>query len=625
MGAGGHRQPVGMPLLSPLPYDTMKFKRPKMVDLGDQIPCGHCLPQWLRTLGEKWLGLHALNVAHEHIEDDWDEGSKENFFLLACRYLNLHYDLEGLENIPTEGPCVIVSNHPHGMSDGLMFGDIAMKVRQDVRVVVNEFLHCVRGMRPYQITVDVYGGEAAKRANMAGMREILRWLRDGHCILVFPSGSAATFSFKDGHVIDDPWQANIASIIRKTGATVVPMHISGRTGIFFQVVSAISRGLRSNFLAREILRDGRMRHTIKLGAPIPASTIAGLPDDEALSDYLRLRSMLLRYHRAARELEPPKQTEQQPIAESESPDVLQAEIDSLPEDDLCYSSECNPLCVYATEAQRIPHLLREIGIQRERIFRSVSEGTGQALDLDEFDRHYVHLIMWDRNERRIAGAYRIGRTDKIFAEHGGMRGVYNSLFFRFSKKIQKVLAQGLEMGRAFIAPDYQRLPASLDTLWMGIGRYLNKHPEYRYLYGNVTVSQDYSPASRSLMLTYLQRNCMHPEYASEVRAKYPPTGMELASEDARLLDKAVPDLKSLAALINALEGNERNIPVLLKQYLRLGGSMLSFGIDVNFGCTLDCMVIVPLENTPDRMRRRYQGEEYAHADSPSPPTPPPAP
>ena len=146
-----------------------------MADLADQIKGGHKLPQWLINWGERKLGLHALNVAHAHIEDDWEAGSTDNFFKLACKYLSLNYDLEGLENIPKEGPCVIVSNHPHGMSDGLMFGDIAMRVRDDVRIVVNEWLHCVRGMRPYQIKVDVYGGEEAKRANMAGMREILKW------------------------------------------------------------------------------------------------------------------------------------------------------------------------------------------------------------------------------------------------------------------------------------------------------------------------------------------------------------------------------------------------------------------------------------------------------------------
>ena len=598
----------------------MKFKRPKMVDLRDQIKGGHKLPQALLTWAEKRLGLHSLNVAHEHIEDDWDAGSKDNFFKLACHYLNLLYDLEGLENIPKEGPCVVVSNHPHGMSDGIMFGDVVMKVREDVRIVVNEFLHCVRGMRPYEITVDVYGGEAAKRANMAGMREILRWLKAGHCILVFPSGSAATYSRKDGRVIDDPWQENISTIIRKTNATVVPMHIAGRTGIFFQVVSMIARGLRSNFLPREIMRDGRMRHRISLGPAILPASYNARETDAALSDYFRLRSMLLRYtEQPAASKTHAALAQAQPLAESESAEILQQEIDSLPEECLCYRSDNSPLCVYAAEAQHIPHMLREIGIQRERTFRNVGEGTGSPCDLDDCDPYYVHLIMWDHEAGRLAGAYRMGRTDKV-QENMGMKGIYNSAFFRFSKKIQRILSIGLEMGRAFITPEYQRLAASLDTLWMGIGRYLNKHPEYRYLYGTVSISQEYSRATRSLILSFLQQNCMEPELAREVHAYFPPKELGLLSEDARLLPTAVPDVRALSALVSEMERGERGIPVLLKQYLRLGGRMVSFGIDESFGGTLDCLVVVPLDNTPERIRQRYRGKEYCAAH-PAPPRP----
>lgn len=591
----------------------MNFKRPKMIDLRDQIKGGHKLPQAFIAWGEKRLGLHALNVAHERIDDDLDAGSSDNFFRLACKHLHLHYDLQGLEHIPAEGACVIVANHPHGMSDGLMFGDVVMRVRSDVRIVVNEFLHCVRGMRPYEITVDVYGGEAAKRANMAGMREILRWLRAGHCIMVFPSGSAATFSWQDKRVIDDPWQENIASLIRKTGATVVPMHISGRTGIFFQAVSMVARPLRPNFLPREILRDMRTHHSISLGPAIPPAAYASKETDSALSDYFRLRSMLLRYEDEAAAPAAAPGAAQQPLAESPTAEALQAEINKLPEECLCHKSNVTPLCVYATEAERIPLLLREIGIQRERTFRNVGEGTGTPCDLDEYDSHYVHLIMWDTEAKRIAGAYRIGRTDQILAAKSGIKGLYNAAFFRFSKKLQRVLAHGLEMGRAFITPEYQRLAASLDTLWKGIGGYLNKHPEYRYLYGTVSISREYTPASRSLILSYLRTRCMHPELTHEARAYYPPSKLGLFSEDERLLDSAVPDIKALNATVSEIENGQRGIPVLLKQYLRLGGQMLAFGIDDSFGGTLDCLVLMNLDDTPDAQRRRYRGKEYCEA------------
>ena len=580
-----------------------------MVALADQIAGGHKLPEWLLTWGEKRLGLHALNVAHEKIENDWDAGSKDNFFRLACKYLSLNYDITGLENIPKEGACVVVCNHPHGMSDGLMFGDVVMKVRQDVRIVVNEFLHCVRGMRPYQITVDVYGGEAAKRANMAGMREILRWLRDGHCILVFPSGSAATFSWQDKGIIDDPWQENITAIIRKTQATTVPMYISGHTGMFFQALSVVAKGLRANFLPREILRDGRMRHKISLGAAIPPSVYESKPTDAALTDYLRLRSLLLRYNQQESKVATPALASPQEIEASASAETLQEEIDNLPEECLCYKSDNSPLVVYAAEVQHIPHLLREIGIQRERTFRNVGEGTGKPCDLDEYDAWYVHLVMWDRQEKRLAGAYRIGRTDLIVKEKG-FKGIYNAAYFRFSAKIRKILSQGLEMGRAFITPEYQRLAASLDTLWMGIGRYLNKHPEYRYFYGTVSISQDYTTASRSLILSHLQRFCMNEELKQEVKAYYPPTELGLRPEDTRLLDAAAPDIRALSALVSELEADGKGIPVLLKQYHRLGGRMVSFGIDKDFGGTLDCLVVVNLNDTPERIRQRYRGKNY---------------
>ena len=589
----------------------MKFKRPKMVDLADEIAVGRHMPGFVLEAAERWLGLHALNVAHEHIDDDWDAGSKENFFRLACRYLSLNYDLEGLENIPTEGPCIIVSNHPHGMSDGLMFGDIVMKRREDIRIVVNEFLRCVRGMRPYEITVDVYGGEAAKRANMAGMREMLHWLKEGHCLLVFPSGSAATFSLKDRHVVDDPWQQNIAVLVLKTGAVVVPMHISGRTGLFFQAVSMFSRSLRANFLPREILRDGRMRHTIRLGAPIPPTTYAGM-DPERLNAYMRLRSMLLRYRLTTADASREKNQQRvlQPIAAAESPEALCEEISSLPPDCLCYTSENTPLRVYAARAEQIPLLMREIGVQRERTYRSVGEGAGLERDLDRWDAHYTHLIMWDSQAGCLAGAYRIGRTDQILEKYG-VNGIYNSSFFHFRPQFLRMISQGLEMGRAFVTPEYQRQAASLDTLWMGIGRFLNKNQQYKYLYGTVSISAEYSLASRALMYTYLRQSCMDTKLSGEIRALNPPTNLDLRSEDARLVPAALPDVRALTAMVSELEGGT-GIPVLLRQYLRLGGKMVSFGIDEDFGGTLDCFVVVELSKTPERARRRYRGKEYAN-------------
>ena len=576
------------------------------MDLGEHVPGGKKLPQWLLGIGERLLGFHEFNVAHSRIEEEQEAGCTDNFFKLACKHLPLNYEVKGLENIPAEGPCVIVSNHPHGMSDGLMIGDIAMKVRSDIRIVVNEFLHCVRGMRPYQITVDVYGGEEAKRANMAGMREILRWLKDGHCLIIFPSGSAASWSPQDGRVIDDPWQANMATIIRKTAATVVPMHFSGENGRLFQLVTRICKEKRSALLAREIKRDTKTLHQVRVGKPIAASRLELLPNDSDLSDFLRLNSMMLRYSdKAANAVEATR--ELAPIEDCVSPDLLQQEIDSLPvEEHLIYSNKSTGLQIYNAQGKQIPHLLKEIGVQREITFRAVGEGSGTACDIDEYDQFYDHLIMWDPAERRIAGAYRMGRTDEIVIARGST-GIYNSEFFTLGNEFVNFVKNGLEMGRAFITAPYQKHPASLDTLWMGIGRFIVKHPQYRYLYGTVSVSSDYTVRSRALIHEYLKCHCMNKSLAEHVQAKTPPQKMDLFSEDARLIPTALSDLRLLSAMISDLEPDGRSLPVLLRQYLRLGGSMVSFNVDSEFGDTLDCLVIVDLKNAPERLMNRYFG------------------
>lgn len=578
----------------------------KIMDLGEHVPGGKKLPQWLLGIGERLLGFHEFNVAHSRIEEEQEAGCTDNFFKLACKHLPLNYEVKGLENIPAEGPCVIVSNHPHGMSDGLMIGDIAMKVRSDIRIVVNEFLHCVRGMRPYQITVDVYGGEEAKRANMAGMREILRWLKDGHCLIIFPSGSAASWSPQDGRVIDDPWQANMATIIRKTAATVVPMHFSGENGRLFQLVTRICKEKRSALLAREIKRDTKTLHQVRVGKPIAASRLELLPNDSDLSDFLRLNSMMLRYSdKAANAVEATR--ELAPIEDCVSPDLLQQEIDSLPvEEHLIYTNKSTGLQIYNAQGKQIPHLLKEIGVQREITFRAVGEGSGTACDIDEYDQFYDHLIMWDPAERRIAGAYRMGRTDEIVIARGST-GIYNSEFFTLGNEFVNFVKNGLEMGRAFITAPYQKHPASLDTLWMGIGRFIVKHPQYRYLYGTVSVSSDYTVRSRALIHEYLKCHCMNKSLAEHVQAKTPPQKMDLFSEDARLIPTALSDLRLLSAMISDLEPDGRSLPVLLRQYLRLGGSMVSFNVDSEFGDTLDCLVIVDLKNAPERLMNRYFG------------------
>ena len=215
--------------------------------------------------------------------------------------------------------------------------------------------------------------------------------------------------------------------------------------------------------------------------------------------------------------------------------------------------------------------------------------------------------MWDPAKKQLAGAYRMGRTDDIVTSRGSM-GIYNSEFFTLGNQFVNHVKNGLEMGRAFITAPYQKHPASLDTLWMGIGRFVLKYPQYRYLYGTVSVSSDYTVRSRTLIHEYLKCHCLDKELALHVAGKTPPAGMDLLSEDAELLPTALEDLRLLSAMVSDAEPDGRSIPVLLRQYLRLGGRMVSFNVDREFGDTLDCLVLVDLYQAPERLMARYCGK-----------------
>jgi len=140
--------------------------------------------------------------------------------------------------------------------------------------------------------------------------------------------------------------------------------------------------------------------------------------------------------------------------------------------------------------------LLEIGRLREITFRNVGEGTGKERDLDRFDEYYGHLFLWDREKRTIAGGYRLGRTDLILAEFG-FEGLYLSTLCEVEKPLLDYLTPGLELGRSWVGPNYQRSLHALLGLWKGIGQFVVRYPRYHRLFGAVSTSDDYTSISQN--------------------------------------------------------------------------------------------------------------------------------
>lgn len=291
-----------------------------------------------------------------------------------------------------------------------------------------------------------------------------------------------------------------------------------------------------------------------------------------------------------------------PVAEPVDPAVLLEDIAGLaPRGPLASQGK---LDVYLAPAWEIPAVLHEIGRLREICFRAVGEGSGKALDLDRFDASYLHLFLWDREARQVAGGYRLGCTDALLTA-GGPSALYTSTLFRFEQPFLDFLKPGLELGRSFVAPAYQKSIHPLALLWKGIGRFVARHPRYSRLFGPVSISQEYTALSQDLIVRFLRGQRREETMAGWVHPFHPYDGLP---EEAGI-SACLQSIEEVSAAVAAAEPDGKGVPVLLRQYLKLNAALLEFNVDPDFANVLDALVLVDLRRAPETVLIRYMGEE----------------
>jgi 1-acyl-sn-glycerol-3-phosphate acyltransferase len=298
-----------------------------------------------------------------------------------------------------------------------------------------------------------------------------------------------------------------------------------------------------------------------------------------------------------------------PIAPAIPRALLKAEIECLPAEQRLVASG-NFSVQYARAAQ-IPWCLQEIGRLRELTFRAAGEGTGKPSDIDLFDAYYLHLFVWDAQAEMIVGAYRMGLADEVLARYG-KRGLYTQSLFQYGTRLLQTLNPAIELGRSFVRSEYQRSFSPLLLLWRGIGRFILRSPQYAVLFGPVSISNSYAPISRKLMVDYLRTNNSETELARHVKPRHP-----FRAQRSKVWDEVdfanLKDIEDLSRVVARIEGNNKGIPILLKQYLKLGGRLLGFNADDQFSDALDGLIMIDLRASEPRVLARYMGEEGAAA------------
>ena len=509
-----------------------------------------------------------------------------------------------LDRIPAKGGVVITANHPFGGLDGLLAIAAIGRRRRDLRILANAELARIEELRSIIIPVDPFGGPKAARANVAGLRRALRWAEGGGALLMFPAGEVAHLHLRSVSVTDPPWSTTAARLVRLASVPVVPLYIAGANSVLFQVAGLVHPRLRTLLLPAELANKNGARVDARIGTAIAPARYRQIDSDQHLAAYLRLRTYGLKTEKEP-SVEAPTAgvREVEPIAAEVQPERILREIAALPETSLLASA--GNLRVHLASAREIPWTLQELGRLRELTFRAVGEGTGRNSDIDLFDDYYEHLVLWDSDARRVAGGYRLGRTDVIWRRLG-RRGLYTSTLFDYGDLFLGLLGPALELGRSFVRVEYQRSFAALMLLWKGIAEYVGRNPRYCRLIGPVSISNDYQPLSRELQVAFLRARRLDPLMAS-VRPKQAFRG-RLSLRSVGLERRWPEDIEQLSALVAGLEPDGKGAPVLLRQYLRLGGRVLGFNIDPEFGNALDCLILVDLRKTEPRVLRKYMSE-----------------
>ncbi|MGB1320983.1 MAG: lysophospholipid acyltransferase family protein [Vibrio gallaecicus] len=524
--------------------------------------------------------------------------------------LNIDYSIAAgsTTNIPTEGPVVIVANHPLGAIEGVILADLVGSIRQDVKVLANELLKRLPELDELFIGVDVFNNKQAKQTNAKAIRDANHHLADGGVLIVFPAGEVSSYSKEDRTLTDIKWSKSVAKFVKRHQAATVPIFINGKNSELFYQAGRVHPLLRTALLGRELLNKRASTISISIGSSIPYSEIKSFEQDMDIVNYLRLNTYLM-----SQEDDQFSESTSNPLFDTSiisaiDPVLLSKEIASIPSE--MKLLEQGVFEVYCTPSQVIPNLMQEIGRVREESFREVGEGSGLACDLDEYDLYYNQLFVWNTEKSELVGAYRLGLVDELISQQG-LSHLYSRSLFNYNQEFIDTLDHSIELGRSVVSKAYQKNLNSLLLLWKGIATFVARNPKYTHLFGPVSISNDYSHTARLLIATTLSIHHYDEEKANLVSPLSPLSTNKKVFWQNHLLS-SLASVPLLSKVLSRMEQG-KGLPVLLRQYLGMNGKLVCFNVDPAFNDALDGLIVVNLPKVPLKTLGKYMGRDKAEA------------
>jgi putative hemolysin len=376
----------------------------------------------------------------------------------------------------------------------------------------------------------------------------------------------------------------------------------------FYSLSSLYKPLGTMMLVNEMFNKNSVEISMRVGKPIPWSSIAAL--DLPKKQIAKL--MRKQVYRLTKKNKPPLFKTIENVIHPAKSKLIRKE---LKQSQLIGTTDDNKQ-IYLFDYQPNSSVMREIGRLRELSFRAVMEGTGNALDIDAYDRYYRHLILWDEEELDIVGAYRIGETANIIKERG-LSGLYTHSLFEFDDALLPYLEKSIELGRSFVQPRYWGR-RSLDYLWFGLGAYLRQNPHIKYAFGPLSLSASYPEQAQQVIASFYSTL-----FRSETELARPKAPFEFQQADLFSdFDSITSDdeyKQAFTLLKEQLDDMGVRLPTLYKQYVEIchpgGCQFLGFSVDADFSDCIDAMILVHLDAIKEKRRERYIGSNTASGKS----------
>ncbi len=561
--------------------------------IEDKYPPIMSWPGWIRRLVirifEKVLHLREVNNFLESHADVYGMPFIDGVFDM----INFSFSLSHADTkkIPSEGRVICVSNHPIGSLDGLALLRAVSQIRPDVKIIANSVLLNIENLHEYFLPFTLDTPSAQKK----NIQEIGAALEREEAVIIFPAAEVSRLvGFK---VMDRRWHKGPIYFSKKFNVPILPMFVQAKNSCFFYAFSLVFMALSQVLLSHEMFNKKNKTIRIKVGDPIPAKAFS----QGTINDKIQIKLLKRHVYLVGRGKEGIYQTEKNIIHPIEKV-LLKKELN----DAKLLGKTRDGKHLLITTLQESPNVLKEIARLREVTFRKVGEGTGKVLDMDKYDKYYKHIVVWDDDALEIVGSYRIGFGKEIMDKYGENGFYTTELFENEPDFVKEVMPIGAELGRSFVQKKYWNTQA-LHVLWLGIGAFLADNPDIKYLFGPVTISNNYPDAAKKLMVYYFNKWYGPQKYKAKGTEEFVLTKSDIDRYDEVFTGETYRE--DFRTLKNLLKPFGFSVPILFKHYTELcqgdGAQFLCFNIDVDFESCVDGYLLIEVDKIRQDKKDRY--------------------